>query len=151
MNLPTIKRLLLALAAPAISALIGAGVGGYITQDIVTDDTRTRLVAGTYGSYLAEASRAALDSESNDLTDEQLRRLHLSFAVLMMYASDEVLCRAMLFQDAIERQPPDGLDEFLDVLMAMRAEVLGEGNSVILYEEVYEKILSEKCEFDLFG
>ena len=151
MNLPTMKKLLLAFAAPAISALIGAGIGGYITQDIVTDDTRTRLLTSTYGSYLSEASRAALASESSALTDEQLRRLNLSFAVLMMLASDEVLCRAMIFQSEVEKEKPDGLDEFVDVLMAMRAEVLGEGIGAKFYEGMYEESLSEECEFDLFG
>jgi len=57
----------------------------------------------------------------------------------------------MIFQSEVENEESDGLDEFVDVLMAMRAEVLGEGIGVKFYEGMYEESLSEECEFDLFG
>ena len=42
------------LTISVISALIGAGVGGWITYKVATEDTRTRMVMNAYNLYLSE-------------------------------------------------------------------------------------------------
>lgn len=121
MKLSAVWRLVPSFVAPAISALIGAGVGGYITQDIVIGDTRTRLLESSYSSYLAEATRSLPLSDSNKLTEGNKENLQRATAVLMLSASEDVLCRAFEFE---KKLGDDGQhNAYLNLAMVMREEI----------------------------
>lgn len=49
-----LKTLVPQLIASGIAALVGAGVGGYITADVVSRETTTRMRAASYSTYLAK-------------------------------------------------------------------------------------------------
>lgn len=133
-----LKVLVPHLMASGLAALIGAGVGGWITHDIITEDTRTQFVVDAYSSYLKEASRAlflTMNSESTDGTDltngveltiENKARMGSATGTLMMSASEDVMCWALSFEKAITSANPDGKREYHDLLFSIREEVLGE-------------------------
>ena len=109
------------LVIPLVAALIGAGTGGYITQDIVTGDTRTQLLSSTYGSYLSEATRSLSLSELDKLTEDDRERLHRVTAALILSASEDVLCRAYEF--ANELGGDSQLTAYSNLVVAMREEI----------------------------
>ena len=92
-----LKSLLPSLLPTVIAALLGAGVGGYITQEIVASDTRTKLLTSAYSSYLTEAAWALSVAQDDGLTEKDIDRLHRSSAILELTASREVWRRAIDF------------------------------------------------------
>ena len=137
------------LIASGLAALVGAAVGGWITRDIITEDTRTQFMVGAYSSYLNEATRAFFltkNGESADgidltngveLTNEDKLRIYSATAILTMSASEEVLSCAISFENEITSAKPHGEDEYHNLLFSIREEVLG--------EKVEESSLREEC------
>ena len=117
------------LAAPLItsmvSALIGAGVGGWATYMVATEDTRTQMVMNAYNLYLSEAHRAWSLANEGRFTGESAASLGSATAVLMIYGSEEVICRALSFAEQIELDPENDSGYF-DIVLKMREEVTGE-------------------------
>lgn len=110
-----------------MSALIGAVVGGWITYKVATEDTRTQMVMNAYNLYLPEAFRAWSLAEEEKLTKDAKARLAGATAVLMIYGSEEVICRALAFERKIDAtgsgSDPDG---YFEIVLKMREEVTGE-------------------------
>ena len=125
-----LKALVPHLIASGLAALIGAGIGGGITYFVVTEDTRTKLVAGSYDTYLTEAARALIKAQLDTLAKKDRERLYRATAVLILTASEEVLCRAFEFELEIRGANPKATDEFTGLWSAMRAEIMGEDNGV---------------------
>ena len=114
------------LAISVISALIGAGVGGWTTYKVATEDTRTQMVMNAYNLYLSEAHRAWSLANEGKFTGESAASLGAATAVLMIYGSEEVICRSLSFIDQIEIEPDSISDEYFDIVLKMREEVIGE-------------------------
>lgn len=129
-----LKRLVPSLLPTVVAALLGAGVGGYITQEIVTSDTRTKLLTSAYSSYLTEAAWALSVAQDGGLTEKDIDRLHRSSAILELTASREVWCRAIDFMSSVES---DGYVEYSSLVSAMRKEIRG--------EEVVRSNVDEEC------
>ena len=133
-----LKRFASHLIASGLAAVVGAVVGGWITHDIITKDTRTQFVVGSYSSYLNEATRAFFRAKNGDsidglngisgaeLTNEDKLRIKNATALLVMSASEDVLCWAFSFESEITSVRPDGEDEYNNLLFSIREEVLGE-------------------------
>lgn len=132
-----LKKLLPSLAASAIAALIGAVVGGYITQDIVTSDTRTKLVAASYGAYMTEVARALSIAQDGDLTKQDETRLESATAVLELTASESVFCRAVEFLMSVEE---DGYARYVRLVSAMRKELRGEEATSLNLDEACTRL-----------
>lgn len=116
------------LFSSVLSALVGAGVAGWITYHVMTTNTRNQMVMSAYSSYLPEASAALiLASEDVDrLTEDARIRLGAATAVLMIYASEEVLCRAFAFERRLTNKGnPGGGTEYLDLVAKIKEELTG--------------------------
>lgn len=114
------------LTTSVISALIGAGVGGWITYKVATEDTRTRMVMNAYNLYLSEAHRARSLATEGKFTGESAVSLEAATAVLMIYGSEEVICRSLAFADQIEIEPDSISGDYFDIVLKMREELIGE-------------------------
>ena len=118
------KRLMLRLLAPALAALLGAVVGGYITKSITSEDTWTKLVAHSYGEFIAEASwLVSLTTTAEEVSDEQVERVSRAAAALELVASKPVLCRVFWF--VVARQE-NLYDRYMRVVWAMKQDLRGE-------------------------
>lgn len=122
------------LIASGLAALIGAGIGGWITSKVVTEDTRAKLRASAYSSYLTEAARALSIAQDRRLKGEDTNRLHHSSAILELTASRAVWCRAVSFMASVET---DGYQKYSSLVLAMREEIKG--------EEVAWSSVDEEC------
>ncbi len=123
---PMLRALIPPLISSSLAALVGAGVGGWITYSVVTENTRTQLVMSAYDFYLSEAARAYWRAKNGEFTEEDKARLQQAAAGSAIFASKEVLCRVFAFQEKIFSTPQDGEVEYLSLMFAIRAEALGE-------------------------
>ena len=137
-----VRLLAPSLISSALAAFIGAVVGGWITHSIVTQDTRSALVATAYSAYLPEATRIVPMAIQGTLNPKDALRLEEATSVLIMYASDEVQCRALKFVQKIGKGAVDGQAEYFDLVFAMKEEVLG--------RKVERPSPPEKCEWHKF-
>ena len=132
-----LKRLLPSLATSAIAALIGAVVGGYVTQDIVTKDTQTKLVAASYGAYMTEVARVLSIAQDGDLTRQDETRLESATAVLELTASENVFCRAVDFLMSVKE---DSYPRYVRLVSAMRKELTGEEATSLNLDETCTRL-----------
>ena len=69
-----------------------------ITKNITSEDTWTKLVANSYGDFIAEASwLVSLTAAAEEVTDEQVERVARAGAALELVASKPVMCRVFWF------------------------------------------------------
>ena len=116
------------LITTIIAALIGAIAGGIFTYYIVLKNTQTRAVMDAYNLYIPEAYRAWSLVREGEFTEAAKARLVGASAVLMIYASNEVICRANAFDTEIRKANFDaknGHDSYFDLLLTMRREIIG--------------------------
>ena len=121
-----LKALAPHLIASGLAAMVGAGVGGWITKTVVTEDTRARFVMSEYAAYLHEAGHAVTIKSTSDLTSEEVKRLARANAVLRLSASENVRRLSENFFDAVRKPGCWGSTEYEDLLNAMTEEILGE-------------------------
>lgn len=137
-----LKGLVPNLIASGLAAVIGAGVGGYITADVVSRDTTTRMRATSYSAYLAKIVPGLIISHDRELTDKEKEVIGHATGALMLTASEDVLCWAFAFEKEITSASPSAIDEFNTLWFKMRVEVLGEESGV--------EDTSEECSWSPF-
>ena len=131
------------LLSSAVGSLIGAVDGGVSSYYVATENSQNQFVMGAYTDYLTEAARALSFANSAEITDQEKKRLGRATAVLAMTASDEVLCRAVNFENEMSSVKPSASDEYFELMAAMRKETLGEEN--------LGGIQLEDCKFSLMS
>ena len=139
-----LRKVVLHLLASGLAALVGAGVGGWITAGVVSQDTQLKLVAGSYATYLVEASRAAIISRKRPLTQEEQETIGRALGVLMLVGSEDVVCWAIAFEKEVISVSPDSGDTgdaLTSLLFKMREEVLGENWLEVPIDECTYSIL----------
>lgn len=120
------REMLKALAPSLVASGFAALLGGSVTYFALADSTQKQLVMGAYHSYLPEAVRALTIAQKEELTKKDILRLGTAGAILTMYATDEVMCRAMNFERCIEHDVEKGRKKYADLAQAMREEATGE-------------------------
>ena len=125
-----LKELVPSLISSGLAALVGALVGGWITFEVVSRDTRIKLVADSYSTYLAEAVPVLIVSHEGRIGDEDRKRIAHAVGVLTLTASEEVLCWAFAFEKEVTSGSPDATAEFTNLWLKMREEVLGKESGV---------------------
>ena len=98
------------LLSSAVRSLIGAVDGGVSSYYVATENLQNQFVMGAYTGYLTEAARALSFANSAEITDQEKKRLGRATAVLAMTASDEVLCRAVNFENEMSSVKPSVSD-----------------------------------------
>ena len=129
-----LTRLMPQLIASGLAALVGAGVGGWITYFVVTEDLRKELVSGAYASYVREASHALTLAQHGKFGVDDTYRLGRETSVLTIFGSKEVMCRAMNFERSVIElaKKSDSSNhnfsrmKYGELAKTMREEVLGE-------------------------
>ena len=110
--------------ASLISALIGAGVGGWITYEVATEDTRAQMMMRAYNLYMTEAARAQALAKQARFDDDDKARLSGATAVLFMYGSREIVCQALNFEEQVHaEESQEGLGKYVAMMWRMRAEI----------------------------
>lgn len=123
---------LFALVSSVTAALVGSVVGGMFTHHVVTKDTRLQFLVHAYGAYMSEVSRVMSLASANELAEADKSRLDSATGVLLLYASEEVLCWAIKFSNEMSEMSEmsrltgrvDDLSQ--ELISRMRAEVRGE-------------------------
>ena len=113
------------LIASGLAALVGAVVGGWITSKVVTENTRSQLVADAYNAYLPKADRALQLAYENKLTEEDRDHLSRARIILEIRASEEVLCLAYALERDIDVDCSEARNHYDFLMTTIRGEVLG--------------------------
>lgn len=133
-----LKTFIPSLISSALAALIGAGVGGWITAHVVTQDTQIKLAASSYGDYLSKATRALALVKKNEFTTEDVNRLEEATIVLELAANRPVWCWAVAFSHAMlltnattQDRNVDPFGIYNSLVSEMRKDLKGEGASTL--------------------
>ena len=123
--------LIASLVGGMAGAAAGAIISGWIRRDITTENTRTQFTINSYSAYLTEAALALSLSGKGPLASEDKARLDRATHVLMVPASDEIMCRALVFQKKVQSDNlgflvPSSIIEFLALAGAIKRETMGE-------------------------
>ncbi len=121
-----LKVLVPSLIASGLAALVGAVVGGSITYWTVTENRRANLMLDAYESYLPEAVRALTIAQKEKLAREDILRIGEAGAVLTIYGSEEVQCRAITFERCLMSDLKKAKKKYGELAQTIKAEALGE-------------------------
>ena len=113
-------------AASVRLGLVGAVVGGSITYWTVTENRQANLILKAYDSYLPEAVRALTIAQKENFEKEEILRFGAAGAVLTIYGSKEVQCRAMNFERCLMSNVGKAKAKYGELAQTIREEALGE-------------------------
>lgn len=125
---------LLLVVSTIFAALLGAIVGGLMTERVATTNTRSQLALNAYAVYLAEAARVGTLAAEGTITDVDKARLTGATTVLMMYGDERMICKSLEIAEAIAADKPFTNDTLRDLLKSFREAATDEKKDKVVKE-----------------